>query len=67
MKLTKAQKSEIKKVRNEIQKAQKEQSKTFDKLVASLNIKKSTREWDLLWDYVFNDFKDCLERIEEYD
>jgi len=67
MKLTKAQKSEIKKVRNEIQKAQKEQSKIFDELVASLNIKKSTREWDLLWDYVFNDFKDCLERIEEYD
>jgi hypothetical protein len=67
MKLTKAQKSEIKKVRNEIQKSQKEQCKIFDKLVTSLNIKKSTQKWNLLWDYVFNDFKDCLERIKKYD
>ena len=67
MKLTKTQKSEIKKTRNEIQKAQKEQHKIFDKLTASLDIKKSTQKWDLLWDYVFNDFKDCLERIKKYD
>jgi len=56
MKLTKTQKSKINKVRDEVESLQKKQDEIFDALIDELNIKKDSRDGDILWDYVYNDF-----------
>ena len=56
MKLTKTQESKINKVRDEVESLQKKQDEIFDALIDELNIKKNSRDGDILWDYVYNDF-----------
>lgn len=56
MKLTKTQESKINKVRDEVESLQKKQDEIFDALIDELNIKKDSRDGDILWDYVYNDF-----------
>ena len=56
MKLTKTQISKINKVRDEVESLQKKQDEIFDALIDELNIKKDSRDGDILWDYVYNDF-----------
>lgn len=67
MKLTKAQRLEVAKVRDGVQKTPEEQRKIFDNLADGLHIRKRSPEWYLLWDFVYNDFRHCLGQHKEYE